>query len=247
MSFSLILPTLNENGHIINLIESISEIFNKKKIIFEIIIVDDNSTDGTVQNIKENKHRFNFLEIITRINIKKNLAESINEGIKKAKYENIIWMDADFQHPPIYINEFIEKIKNHEVVIASRFLKDSERYFKKKEFKKDINENQSFFFNKLCRLFLFKDITDYTSGFICIKKNLFNSFKLHGFYGDYFVSLIIFLKSKNVKILEIPFTDDIRASGSSKTIVNINFKYIYTCLRYFLTLIIAAIRIKVKK
>ena len=156
MSYSLILPTLNENGHIINLIESISEIFNKKKIIFEIIIVDDNSTDGTVQNIKENKHRFNFLEIITRINIKKNLAESINEGIKKAKYENIIWMDADFQHPPIYINEFIEKIQNHEVVIASRFLKESQRYFKKKNLKKILMRTKVFFLTNYVDCFCLK-------------------------------------------------------------------------------------------
>ena len=47
MSFTVILPTLNENGHILKLIEEISIIFKTQKKNFEIIVVDDNSSDGT--------------------------------------------------------------------------------------------------------------------------------------------------------------------------------------------------------
>ena len=56
--FSIILPTLNEKGHILKLIESIKKNFKNKKFKFEIIIVDDNSTDGTIQIIKKNKEKF---------------------------------------------------------------------------------------------------------------------------------------------------------------------------------------------
>ena len=51
MSFSVILPTLNENGHILKLIEEISLIFKNQKN-FEIIVVDDNSNDGTYDTVK---------------------------------------------------------------------------------------------------------------------------------------------------------------------------------------------------
>ena len=56
MSFSVILPTLNEKGHILKLIEEISNIFEINKINYEIIVVDDNSDDGTyeiVENFKK--------------------------------------------------------------------------------------------------------------------------------------------------------------------------------------------------
>jgi glycosyltransferase involved in cell wall biosynthesis len=199
MNYSVILPTLNENGHIVQLIDSISTIFVKRDLAFEIIIVDDNSEDGTIQTVERYKKKNKKIQLIVRSNLKKNLAESINEGIINAKYENIIWMDADFQHPPEYLNEFINEIHNCDVVIASRFLSTSGRYFKNKNFTKDTNENQSYLFNKLCKFFLFKDLTDFTSGFICLKKYYFKDFRLQGFYGDYFVNLITYLKKKKCK------------------------------------------------
>ena len=153
------------------------------------------------------------------------------------KKTNIIWLDADFQHPPKYIKDFIEKSKKYEAIISSRFLDKSERYFNNDKFKKQINENQSYLYNKLCRIFLFRDITDYTSGYICVKKKFFKNYSLKGYYGDYFVDMIVNLKKKKINLIEIPFKDEIRASGISKTVVKVNIKYIYICFRYFLTLI----------
>ena len=129
MSYSVILPTLNEEGHIVNLIEEIAKNFINKEEIYEIIVVDDDSTDGTINKIT------NFIKT-SSINIKlhvrkekKNLAASINFGINLSKYENIIWMDADFQHSPEYIKNFFDHINDYEVIIFSRFLKESKRYF----------------------------------------------------------------------------------------------------------------------
>ena len=237
MSFSVILPTLNEKGHILKLINEISDTFESKKIKYEIIIVDDDSEDGTYEIVENYKKDKFFLKTVSRKNKKKNLAESINKGVSISQYDNIIWLDADFQHPPIYINDFILKSENYDAIIASRFLKDSNRYFNDANFDKDTNENQSYLFNKLCKLLLFDEITDYTSGYICIKKAFFNNYSLKGFYGDYFVDLVVELKKKNLQIIEIPFKDAPRASGSSKTLVTINYKYLYTCIRYLITLI----------
>ena len=236
MSFSVILPTLNEKGHILKLIEEISNIFEINKINYEIIVVDDNSDDGTYELVENFKKNNANVKTILRQNKKKSLPSSLNEGISLSKYENLIWMDADFQHPPKYIKNFIEKSKNFDVIISSRFLEASDRYFNNDVLKKEINENQSYFFNKLCRILLFRDITDYTSGYICIKKKFFNNYYLQGYYGDYFVNMIVELKIKKANIIEIPFKDALRASGTSKTLVTINFKYIYTCFRYLMTL-----------
>ena len=239
MGFSVILPTLNENGHIEDLINNISNIFENKQIDYEIIVVDDNSLDGTIETIKNMLKRNLNLKLIVRENKSKNLADSLNDGIKKSMFDNLVWMDADFQHPPKYIKKFIELSDVNDAIICSRFLNNSERYFNNPELNKDINENQSYFYNKLCKLFLYKDITDYTSGFVSIKKKVFENYKLKGFYGNYFVDLIIYLKKNNYKVIEIPFKDETRASGYSKTVVNFNLKYIYTCIRYSLTLFIS--------
>ena len=64
-------------------------------------------------------------------------------------------------------------MENFDVVISSRFLQESRRYFNNTSLEKEINENQSYIFNKLCRKILFEDITDYTSGYICVKKKFF--------------------------------------------------------------------------
>ena len=62
MSFSVILPTLNENGHILKLIEEISLIFKNQKKNFEIIVVDDNSNDGTYDTVKNFQSTNPFLK-----------------------------------------------------------------------------------------------------------------------------------------------------------------------------------------
>lgn len=237
MSFSVILPTFNENNHIKDLIKTISDTFFSQNILFEILVVDDNSTDGTRETVDAFSKINKFVKIIDRKYKKKNLAESIDEGIKNSSYNFVIWMDADFQHPPKYILEFIKLSKKHNAIICSRFLSDSKRYFNDEKINKKINENQSYFYNKLCNFFLFKDLTDYTSGFICLKKELLNSYSLRGYYGDYFVNLLVHLKRKGVNIIEIPFKDSLRASGLSKTFVSLDFQYFFLCLRYFITLI----------
>ena len=136
MSFSVILPTLNESGHIIDLINKISFIFQKNKIDFEIIVVDDSSTDNTDFIVSEYMTQNKYVKLISRKGKKKNLASSINDGVSLAKFQYIIWMDADFQHPPKYIENFINISNKYDAIIASRFLKDSNRYFNDEKFKK---------------------------------------------------------------------------------------------------------------
>ena len=124
-SYSIILPTYNEAGHIKKLIHEIYDIFSKNDILFEIIIVDDNSSDGTINIINELCAKNKNIEKIIRYNKKSSLVNSLNEGIFHSNYENIIWMDADYSHPPKFLNHFFEqKDQEFDVIVFSRFLKD---------------------------------------------------------------------------------------------------------------------------
>jgi len=232
MSYSIILPTLNEAGHIVELVEKIRSVFFEIQEKFEIIIVDDHSTDGTEKLCSDLIKKYENLKFFSRKGLKKNLANSINLGIQESKYNNIIWMDADFQHPPEYIKYVFKHMLKKDLVIYSRFLKKSIRYFDNKKALKENNENQSILFNKLCNLIFYKDITDYTSGYICIKKNIITKKSLKGFYGEYFLDLMIYCKKNNLKILELPFKERIRKTGKSKTISGNNLRYAILCLNY---------------
>ena len=98
--YSIILPTLNEVGHIEKLILDISKICTLNNTKYEIITVDDNSTDGTIDVVKKIKLKNPNVRIAVRINKKKNLVESLKDGINMSKYNYIIWLDADYSHPP---------------------------------------------------------------------------------------------------------------------------------------------------
>ena len=233
-SYSVILPTLNEVGHINSLIKDISNNFEKFNIEYEIIVVDDNSIDGTVEKILKIK-KPNII-IHKRIGKKKSLVDSLNEGINLANKDNIIWMDADYSHPPNYIEQFI-KLKNNnlDLIVCSRFLKESTRYYNTQNKNKASIDFLSNFLNKICKIFLFSDFTDYTSGFICIKKKIIKNIKLNGYYGDYFITLITRCKLANYNVLEIPFEEKERASGNSKTTSN-KISLIIKCFFYFIAL-----------
>ena len=220
--YSIILPTLNEAGHIKDLISEINNIFILHKLNFEIIIIDDNSTDGTVELIRNISKNNNKVSIYVRENKKDSLVQSLIDGIKIAKYERIIWMDADFSHPPNYINEFIRlnNSDDYDALVFSRFLKDSKRYYEGKTVNAKTIDNLSFFLNKICQLVISDKFTDYTSGFICIKKEVIKNTKISGHYGDYFINLIFDLIKNSRKITEIPYIEQDRASGKSKTTGN---------------------------
>jgi glycosyltransferase involved in cell wall biosynthesis len=237
MSYSVILPTLNEAGHIVELIKKINSVFLEIDVSFEIIVIDDDSSDNTDKLCNELIKNYVNFKFFSRKGLKKILADSINLGIQESIYENIIWMDADFQHPPDFFKQFHKHKDKYDVVIFSRFLKDSVRYFETKEYQKEINENQSVFFNRLCNFFLYKDITDYTSGFICIKKKILDDYQLKGYYGEYFIDLIIYCKSKKYSIVELPFVERKRLTGLSKTFPSFSFRYLILLFKYFTCLI----------
>tara|TARA_B100001175_G_C19363290_1_gene568184 strand:+ start:119 stop:883 length:765 start_codon:yes stop_codon:yes gene_type:complete len=237
-TYSIILPTFNEVGHIKNLIEDIYNIFFNKKLQFEIIVVDDGSDDGTIEQISELKNSINNLNLIVRSNFQNSLVDSLNEGINKSKFNYIIWLDADYSHPPEYINEMINKIKeqDYDLIFFSRFLKESKRYFHNEKYTVQTIDKLSIYLNKLCNFFLFKDLFDYTSGFILIKKTFLEKNKLKGYYGDYFIKLLVDAKLNNLKIIELPFTELDRRSGTSKTTSN-KFDLIIKCFFYLISII----------
>ena len=121
ISLSIIIPILNEENNIKILTNKIIQ--NLKKIKYEIIYVDDNSTDGSKKILFKLKKKYKFFRPIFR-DKNRDLSQSCFDGIKKAKYENILIMDGDLQHNPKYIKKMLTELnkKKLDVVIGARRL-----------------------------------------------------------------------------------------------------------------------------
>ena len=120
----IIIPTYNEKGHAYKIIKKIEEVL-KNRTDYSILIVDDNSTDGTKEEIARAKKDFRNILLLEREG-KLGLASAYIEGIKKGLkegFENFIEMDADFSHDPKYLPEMLKNLEEFDLSIGSRNIK----------------------------------------------------------------------------------------------------------------------------
>jgi len=215
---SVILPTYNEAENIIDLIKEIKKNIKYKK---EIIVVDDNSPDGTSKLVKDfiTKNKKSNVRLETRFK-KRGLTNSIRRGIELAKGDVVVWMDCDFSMPPNVIPKLLNKIeKGYDIAVGSRFIKGGGFKISNSKGQRDspIAIILSRLMNFSIQILLGNSFKDYTSGFIAIKKEVFNKFDLRGDYGEYFIDLIFKAKAYKFKIIEIGYLCIPRERGESKT------------------------------
>ena len=210
---TVILPTLNEAGNVEVLARRIWESVPGS----QVIVSDDNSTDGTREIVRRMEQEGLPIRLHARTG-KPCLTDSIWEGIVAAKTEYVAWMDADLSHPPEYLPKLFAEAQRTGCSIATRFVKGAER----KKASRDTPDSAfavllSVVMNFLVRKWLRLSITDYTSGFIVVRRDLIKHHRLVGDYGEYFIELMYFLSRQGVKITEIPYISPARVWGESKT------------------------------
>src|SRR3989338_5713641 len=120
---SLIIPTYNEAKNMPILVEEIFNIVDKDKIDLELIIVDDNSPDGTGQVAEELTKNFP-IQVVHRAG-KLGLGSAVREGFGLSQREYLGVMDADLSHDPKVLNQMIFLLNDYEIILASRFEKGS--------------------------------------------------------------------------------------------------------------------------
>lgn len=121
MKTLIIIPTYNENKNIQPLVNEILAIESR----IEILVVDDNSPDGTGEIAQKLSEQFQRVHVLHRTK-KMGLGSAYIAGFKYAlskDYDLIFEMDADFSHDPKYLPDFLEKIQKYDVVIGSRYVK----------------------------------------------------------------------------------------------------------------------------
>ncbi len=212
----VIIPTFNEKENIETIIRAT---FSQKKEM-DILIVDDNSPDGTAKIVSDLQKEFPnrlFLELRKE---KTGLGTAYIHGFKWAiakKYDYIIEMDADFSHNPKDLERLYNEcaINNADVSIGSRYIKGKINVVNW-DFKRII---LSVFASKYVRFITKIPVYDTTAGFVCYKRKVLETInldKIH-FVGYAFQIEMKFKAWKhnfNIKEVSIIFTD--RIKGTSK-------------------------------
>ena len=228
---SIVIPTFNEQNNISRIIDQLLKI--DINYVMEIIVVDDNSIDGTADLVRELARRDSRVRLIIRMG-RSGLSSAIKEGCLCASGEVIAVMDADGQHDPSYIEKALNELEINKVdiLVGSRFLEGSKIKGLSKR-----RERSSSFANYLARLSLYgfyNHITDFMSGFILFKRNscieFIEKIDVNGF--KFFYELLALSKGK-LKVIEIPLIFKERIYGNSKLELPVVWDFLISLIHSF--------------
>jgi len=217
----VVIPTYEEAGNIETVIR---RIFALNVPTLEILIVDDNSPDGTsdlVARWREKESRLHLLRRPSKMGVGTAYVAGIRYAVQNG-FEYIIEMDADLSHNPEDLPRLLEKIHGHDLVIGSRYLTG-------------VNVINwplsrlllSVFANWYTRTITRMPITDCTSGFKCIHRRVFESVALDNFVSNGYafqIELHYKIWRHGFRICEVPIVFTERWQGKSKISRKIKFE-----------------------
>lgn len=230
---SIVIPILNEGKNIIQLVKQIKNVINKINIDkFELIFIDDNSTDNTHNLLRKIVKSKKFVRYYIRRNLKPDLSKSCILGFDRARYENILVMDGDLQHPPKYIKNIAEKFfkKDADIVVGSRNLVN-----KKNTGLSIFRYISSILIIYIINFFLENKSSDPLSGFFIFKKHIYKKNKYLLFNKGYkILADLIFSSNQKLVIMDQDIFFQTRKFGRSKMNLLVLFQLLIFILRSFL-------------
>lgn len=212
MKALVIIPTYNESENIPSLLDIVLD----QDPGLEVLIVDDNSPDGTAGLVKEimpSQARVHLLERPGKMGLGSAYVSGFKYALSKG-FEYILEMDADFSHNPQDLPRLLEAIKDHDLVIGSRY-------------SNGVNIVNwpikrlliSYFASKYVRFITRMPIKDPTGGFKCFRRNVLESIDLDKILSDGYafqIEMNFRAWAKGFRIQEIPIVFTERLNGVSK-------------------------------
>lgn len=213
MQTTIIIPTYNEIENIALLVKTVFLSFPQ----VHILVVDDNSPDGTGRQINKLQSEYHNLFLLSREK-KEGLGnaykDAFSQVLKNEKNERIIMMDADFSHDPKYLAEILEKSQHYDLVIGSRYVKGGG--VKGWNFWRRMLSRWG---NKYSRYVTRIPVRDCTAGFNSIDTKLlgqidFRNIETNGYAFQVMLKYLLWKAGATIHELPINFTD--RILGKSK-------------------------------
>lgn len=234
VSLTIILPTLNEAQNIGTLLKRLLIVFSDLPQ-FQILVIDDLSTDGTQKEVERIAKLGHKVRLIVRDN-PDGLTGAIKFGLSLADSDYIGWMDADGSMPAdALLKLWLALDKTTDLIVGSRFVPgggfkgvtSANKNFRTiyKNLKQSNDSITAMFLSRILNLYLrivlSNRIKDYTSGFIIIRSNKLVLSDLKGYYGEYCPVFLFKSLQKGLRILEVPYINLPREHGVSKTGTNL--------------------------
>jgi len=212
MKTLIVIPTYNEKENIARLVEAIK----KEKVPADILVVDDNSPDGTGKIVDALLKGDKSIHVMHRKE-KAGLGKAYVAGFKwglEQKYNKLISMDADFSHPVEALKDLVKLCNPKTVVIGSRYVLggkivgwNTRRY---------INSSGA---NYVTRALLQIKAKDATAGFKCYPEEFLRKINLDNIHSAGYafqVEMLLLAQDNGFKLIETPITFVDRRSGESK-------------------------------
>lgn len=222
---SLIIPTYNERENLPTLVEGIVQALSGYS--YELIVVDDDSPDGTAELAQSLAAKYP-IRVIRRRNVR-GLATAVVEGFRYARGKVLGVMDADLQHPPKLVPELLREIRmGVDIAIATRYAEGGG--IKNWSWGRRIISKGAM---GLAHLLLpsTRKVSDPLSGFFLLKREVIDGVELQP--TGYKILLEVLVRGKANKIAAVPYIFTERIKGSSKFNLKeqINFLHHLLCLR----------------
>ena len=223
MKSLIIIPTYNEKDNI----EAITSAVLELPYNFNILIVDDNSPDGTGA-IADTLSSNNNLIYVIHNSEKKGIGQAYIKGFKwglERGYDLLFEMDADFSHRPHYLHDFMKAIEDNDLVLGSRYISG-------------VNVVNwplgrlllSYFANVYTRIATGLPVHDATGGFKCFRRKVLEAIdlsKIHSSGYTFQIEMTMRAHTQGFKIKEIPIIFYDRTRGTSKMSFHIAREAVY--------------------
>ena len=224
IELSIVVPTYNERDNVQLLCDGIRKALDGKWT-YEIIVVDDNSPDGTAGAVRRLADRYPVVSLLERPH-KSGLASAVAAGFSVAKGEYWVMMDADLSHRPDDLPELLQGLSQSDIVIGSRYVEGG-RILGWPLHRRVTSRVASAF----GRLWLGLSVRDVTSGFVAFRKEaiapLLPSLEPKGFK----LLLEILARARTARVLEAPITFVDRRRGRSKFVGGEVVAFLSLCLQ----------------
>lgn len=225
MKSLVIIPTYNEKENIGKLVPQIINLDEK----INVLIVDDNSPDGTGEIADKLKEEFSNRVFVIHRKDKLGFANAYIEGFQLAltmDVDYIISMDADFSHNPRYLPELISKLKDYDVVVGSRYMYGTVSVVNWPIKRLILSKLANFYAKMVTGL----KVNDCTSGFVGYRREVLKNIGIENVFSDGY-SFLIEMKyraqKKGYKLCEIPIIFEERRLGQSKMSKKIIFEALF--------------------
>lgn len=231
--YSILLPTYNEKENLPIIVWLIDKSMTENNHDYEIIIIDDGSPDGTLEAAKQLEKIYGSDKIVLRPRVKKlGLGTAYIHGIKHARGDFIIIMDADLSHHPKYIPQFIKKQKegNYDLVSGTRYIGDGG--VNGWDFKRKLISRGA---NYLTQVLLRPGASDLTGSFRLYKKDVLQKLVESCVSKGYVFQMEMIVRARKLgyKIGEVPISFVDRLYGESKLGGNEIFQFVKGLLYLF--------------